>query len=1366
MNSNLYFLIIRKFNLALFISVLNILSIQFNQLSATHVVGGQLSYKKLTDLGRGYFEVTLIFRRDCGPKTEPIDSPALLGVFYGDNQKAFKIGVDGVVPLKLRKHEIVPETIDNICIGKFSAVCVEQAFYSDTVFFPQDDRGYLLVYQRCCRNASLQNINDPLETGTTFTSTIDPQNLFLGNSSPDFGEIFPPIYICTNKPFLFTNSAVDLDGDSLVYSLCNPYQGKTKKDPGGRPDFPPYDTITWKTPYSLNNLLGSPFTLNSNTGEMSCIPKFTGQYLVGICVYEYDKLTKKLKGSSRRDFELNVVPCGIKPVASFDLNSKLCDGLKVDFKNQTSDGIDFTWYFDWPNLSPSSSAFNPSYTYPGPGTYEVVLIAKNGDCEDTSILKIKVIDPKLNINFNYTLDCINQVNLQLNDISSSSGLIIKREWKLIGKKDTLFSDLANPKFTLKGDGKIVITLTITDENGCIATISKELELNVINVQLIADSLTICRGDSTKLVKNPDPRLIYNWTPTTSLNLTNPSDPIAKPKTTTTYSVTITDGPCAAIRQITIFVRDKIEVTVSGDTTTCDGKIDLIAKSDTATTFIWSLDPNFNSVVFTGDHFKTTTSGTKTYYIKGGNANQCPDTASITVTDHSLKLDYLKEYTVCTGDTFNLSVINLNPGDQLSIIWLPNPIIIGTLNTLSPTISCASSGKYVLYFSVKNQFDCNLSDSVIINAVAAPIPEFTMDNECGSLLVKVTTQNNGRITWDFGDGIGKSNEKSATYLYKKHGKYIIRLSIDTICVRSLEKEITVVDLNLSKLRDTVISCFGESVQLNPGANPNYHYEWVPSKGLDDPRSPNPTATVDTTTTYYLTVFDPDFPDSCSLKDSITVFVPPTLKIKAESDTTLCEKAKITLRVTSNLSDTEFEWCDEFNHPVGKSKEIDVNPEKSTFYIVKATDAFGCTLRDTVEVKIVGLKSNLADTIISCFGMPVQLNPGGNPDYHYEWTPATGLDNTKIPNPTATTSVSTKYFVTISHPDFPGVCILMDSVCVLVPPALRIQAGPDTTLCEKTKLTLSVTANLNGTEYEWCDENNRPIGKTNQIDVFPEKSTFYIVKAIDTFGCNVRDTIYVKLFELNASLSEPDAICLGDTTFIKVLAGAGTHYKYEWSPKEFIIGSNTDSIIFVNPNQTTTFKVKISNDQNCDWELTRTVVVSNPKNKFTVKADPTKIVPGQKSQLTATYNSGWTYLWSPQDGSLSDSSIYNPVATPLKTTSYTVTVTDENGCTATDEVTIIVNTCFESIFLPNAFSPNGDHVNDTLYVRCLPNAITKMELVIYSRWGEKVFATTDKSIGWDGRFKDEELPPAVYGYGLKFTCHENQELVKKGNISIIK
>lgn len=1174
-----------------------------NPIHATHIVGGQLSYR---NLGHNYYEVTIVFRRDCKPDTEPFDPIAQLGIFYTDNQKAYNIGHDGVIQIKLTSVETLQDTIPNVCIGKYQEVCVQQTIYKDTLYLPEDDynRGYILVYQRCCRNSTLLNIIDPLETGSTYTATITPLNLKQGNSNPYFGEKFPPIYICANKPFLFNHSAIDYDGDSLVYNLCTPYKGKTKAFPGGRPDFPPYDTVIWKSPFSITNVIGSPFAIDSKTGMITATPNIVGQFVVGICAYEYRK--GELIGYSRRDFELNIVPCGQKPTAAFERSSGLCDGLKVNFRNLSTDGIEFTWYFDWKsNKNLISKDFNPMFTYSKEGEYEVVLIAKNGDCDDTSHLIIKVIDPKLLADFDYTLSCDTKVGLQIKDKSSSNYNITNRQWMLSGPKDTIVSNLPDPVFSLKGDGKISIKLTITDENGCTASITKMLEVKIVNVDLLPD-LTICRGDSAKLVKNPDPHLSYNWEPKSTLNLNNPSDPFAKPTTKTTYTVTITDGPCSVIKQVTVSVRDKINISVMGDTSICDGLIDLTAKSDSATTFIWSLNPNFIPVLFTGSHYIDHINGSKTFYVKGGNGDQCQDSTSITISDHSVKLRYDSIYTVCVEDTVTIHIANLNPADQLVINWLPNSIILSPLNVLNPKILCPSPGRYVLYFTIKNQFACEYSDSIVINAVTPPDPDFTIENECGSLRIKVNATSHGSINWDFGDGMGSSHERSTSYEYKRHGKYIVRLTVDSICTRMLQKEITIVELKIN-LRDTVISCNGESVQLNPGGDPKYHYEWTPATGLDNPTSPNPTATVSVSTKYYVKITDPDFPDSCSLSDTICVFVPAKLLLHAVPDTILCEKAKITLKVSSNQNGTEYEWCDRFNHPIGKGPEIEVTPDSTTFYIVKA---------------------------------------------------------------------------------------------------------------------------------------------------------------FDPYGCGSRDTVYVELFELNATLSGPDFICIGDSTFIRVNPGPGTNYHYKWSPKDFILGSDTSSIVYVKPDQTTQFTVKISNDHHCDWELSKTINVNNPKSGLSVDAEPDTIVAGQTSQLMATKHDNWKYIWKPQDGTLNDSSIYNPIAKPIRTTVYTVTVTDENGCTATATIRVVVKTCEESFFIPNAFSPNNDKVNDILYVRSLPNAFLDMELIIYNRWGTKVFTSNNVNDGWDGKFKNESLTPDVYGYGLKITCPDGRKIAKKGNISIIK
>jgi hypothetical protein len=204
---------------SLFISAFVYLSL-INSLQATHIVGGQLTYRSL---GKNYFEVTIVFRRDCqfGAKDAPLDNPALLGVFYEkDNQKAYKIGYDGVVPMKLLSNDTLEESIDQVCLNNFEKVCVHQAIYRDTVYLPYDDShpgGYILAYQRCCRNKTLTNIEDPLNTGATYTVLISEATIIgNGNSSPVFRDSFPPLYICSGKQFNFNHFATDSDGDSLV----------------------------------------------------------------------------------------------------------------------------------------------------------------------------------------------------------------------------------------------------------------------------------------------------------------------------------------------------------------------------------------------------------------------------------------------------------------------------------------------------------------------------------------------------------------------------------------------------------------------------------------------------------------------------------------------------------------------------------------------------------------------------------------------------------------------------------------------------------------------------------------------------------------------------------------------------------------------------------------------------------------------------------------------------------------------------------------------------------------------------------------------------------------------------------------------
>ncbi len=1187
------------------ISSVVFLFLGLQELSASHIVGGQISYRHLHHT---YYEVTVVVRRDCinGADTVPFDNPAIIGVFYGDYQKAFRVGDDGTYRFAQTVDDTLNETIDNVCLGKFDRVCVHQTIYRDTINLPLDDRGYYLVYQRCCRNNIISNIIDPTETGATFSVFVPslPLNPPEFNSSPQWGD-WPPIYTCTNLPFEFNHSAIDPDGDSLVYSFCTPYSGKTKLDPAGRPDNPPYDTINWKPNFGLQNLIGAPFSIDAKTGIIKGQPNLTGHFLVGVCVSEYRK--GRLLTFTRRDFELTVVACGIKPDVDFIRKSNLCDGLRVQFENTTKNGMLYFWYFDFANnKNVNSTDKDPVFTYSKEGTYEVVLVAKNGDCDDTTRHIIKVIDPQVHAAFKDSLTCDSLGTLYLIDQSSSRYNIISREWTIFGRVDSFRSSDRNPIIKLKRDGFYEIGYIITDENGCTSKTTSQFNFKFVNIDLNASDTSICVGDSIRLVKNPDPRLHYTWSPTNSLNLSDPSNPIAKPSQSTTYSVTISDGPCSVVKEIKVHVKQKIPYKITGDTLSCDGMITLHAQSDSTTLYTWSYNPNFDPAISMDSILKIKIENQKRIYFKVGKANQCGDTISLLVSSHEIDISHKREYEICAGDSLEIQIFNNKPSDTLTIKWLDNPIIIGPKDQLKTILHVPNPGRFVIYFETKNKYNCTESDSIIITAINFTTPDIQLDNDCGSLTIKVSTNSKGKIHWDFGDGAGQSNASSTSYTYSKPGKYTITLQADSICTRINEITVTVVELRL-ELQDTIISCNGEPVALNPGGSSTYLYEWSPTEGLDNPKSSNPIATVTTSRWYYVRIVNPDFPDLCDLRDSIYVFIPPTLHVTAFPDTTLCQKSKIQLHATSN-----------------------------------------------------------------------QLN----------------------------------------------------------------------------------------VEYQWCDLQNKPIGSGMSLEIDVDSSSRFFVKIKDKYGCSEKDTVDIVLYTFNGTIEGPEVICKGDTAkLIAKLLPSSTQFKLLWGPQNLIIGSVGDSCIFTKPDKSSTYTLSIDNSKGCTWDLDYVLDVNDIQSSLNVTVTPSIVVAGQSTQLFATYNPKWTYKWVPQDG-LNNPNIHNPVATPIKTTSYTVMVTDEAGCTGTATVHVIVQSCPDAVFLPNAFSPNNDSKNDELCVRTRPGTLTKMELIIYNRWGEKVFETSDPGTCWDGTYKNSKLSPDVFGYLLKYSCVENQEFIKKGNISLLK
>ncbi|MFN4233666.1 MAG: PKD domain-containing protein [Bacteroidia bacterium] len=350
--------------------------------NATHIVGGELTYRCL---GNNNYEIKLKIYRDCLNGMAPFDDPANITIFNSSG------GVVQTIQISNPVITTIPPSINSPCFQVPSGVCVEEGVYTTTINLPPLAGGYTLAYQRCCRNNTIININSPGNVGSTYTAHIPDPGLATCNSNPRF-NYFPPIFVCAGVPLSFNHSATDLDGDSLVYELCDAYEGATPQNPMPTvvSPAPPFGSVPYSGSFTGTYPMTSnpPLSINPQTGLLTGTPTQIGQFVVAVCVSEYRN--GQLLSVGRRDFQFNVVNCPYYVDAiitpQFQLtNGNYCNGLTYTFLNQSVGGTNYLWDFGIINSNnDTSTAFQPTFTFPDTGTYTITLIVNPGPCADTT----------------------------------------------------------------------------------------------------------------------------------------------------------------------------------------------------------------------------------------------------------------------------------------------------------------------------------------------------------------------------------------------------------------------------------------------------------------------------------------------------------------------------------------------------------------------------------------------------------------------------------------------------------------------------------------------------------------------------------------------------------------------------------------------------------------------------------------------------------------------------------------------------------------------------------------------------------------------------------------------------------------------
>jgi gliding motility-associated-like protein len=869
------------------------------------------------------------------------------------------------------------------------------------------------------------------------------------------------------------------------------------------------------------------------------------------------------------------------------------------------------------------------------------------------------------------------------------------------------------------------TCTITDANSCPITKTFLITQPTAITASASSTQTSCTsntGTATTSASGGTGTLTYSWAPSGGTNAT------ATGLAAGNYTCTITDGNgCTATATANVATAPSPSATLQSQTDVlCNG-----GSTGTATVNATGGSPGYTySWAPSGGTAATGTAmAAGNYTCTITDAGGCTVTQSVAIIEPTaVTASATSTPTGCTTSIGTATATASGGTGTLTYSWAPS----GGTNATATNLA---AGIYTV--TVTDANGCSTTANTSISSTGGPVTtvQSSSDVLCnggstGSGTISAT--GNGPFTYNWSPSGG--NAASATGL--SANTYSVSVTDQGGCLTIQTVTITEPTALVSNPTSTPASCGnndGTADAVASGGTGTLTYSWAPSGG---------TAATEINLaagTYTVTVTDGN---GCIATASIPVTSTggPTASVQSTADVTCFGGSTGTATVSaSGNNPLTYSWS-----PSGGNAATATGLPAGA-YSVTITDAGGCTTIQTLTItEPTALQSNPTSTAATCGnsnGSADAVASGGTGPYTYVWS-----------NSQTTAVVSSlaggSYSVTVT--DANG-CTTTSTVVVTVTgaPTVTVQSSSNVLCFGGTtgSATVNATGGASPYTYAWS-----PTGGTNATATNLAAGT-YTVTVTGSDGCAQTQLV---------TLTQPTAIAVtgnsvsencgnGDGSASASASGGTPGYTYVWSN-----ASTNDSISNLAAG---TYTVTATDANGC--AVASTVTVTNTSTAIADAGTSVTITSGQTVQLNGT--GGITYSWSPSTG-LSCSTCQNPIASPTVTTVYTLTITDSNGCTGSDTVTVFVDIACGEVYIPNAFSPNADRQNDVLYVR--GNCVKYLDFKLYNRWGEQVFYTSDVANGWDGTWRGQACEAAVFTYYLRATLMDGTEIERQGNISLVK
>ena len=756
---------------------------------ASHIVGGEMTYKYV---GPGsapntsiYTVILKLFRdQDC---TNCAQMPAdvWIGIYNNDNNSEIINPGTGSNYFDVPKASEDRVAVDPFppCISNPPTLDYDVATYSLQVILPNNGKGYTAAYQTCCRVHPLENVyNDSGSgggTGATYNCSIPAVN----DNSPEFSTSVDAI--CSHKHFTLQFDATDADRDSLVYIFAPAYNSGAVTDSRNVNPFPPaYASVNYINGYTFQTPLGDKAVIDPQTGIISGIAPEVGEYVVCVAVRSYRNGV--FVSEHRKDFIVNVTNCDFAGV-ELDPKPVSCDGFSVDFSNDNNSSKNQTFYWEFGDpasgVLDTSTLKTPTHVYTDTGAYVYKLVINRGQQCSDSATQVRLVYPGFAPGFTSTGRCVNTA-IQFTDTTKSKyGTVSAWRWDFgnpTATNDT--SVIKNPAYTYSAIGNYPVQLTVSNTKGCIKTITDTIAIIDKPTFDITNDTLICSIDTLQLTATGTGSIV--WTPNYNINNQSSFSPLVSPKTTTTYSATLTETPgCFATKSVVVNVVDRVTLNAGNDSTICQtDSIRLNPVSD-GLHYIWSPASSLNNNLIKNP---TAAPSTNTTFHVVASIGKCTtaDDISIRVVPYP-NANAGVDTTVCFP-----ARLQLHATGGESYVWTPSTFL-SNVNIADPVATPTQSIRYVV--AVTDVLGCPKPsfDSVLVlveKIVADAGPRDT------SIVVNQPLQLNGTgaetFSWTPSTGLNNPNIANPVALLSENQQYVLKAQSAAGCMGTDTINVTV------------------------------------------------------------------------------------------------------------------------------------------------------------------------------------------------------------------------------------------------------------------------------------------------------------------------------------------------------------------------------------------------------------------------------------------------------------------------------------------------------------------------------------------------------------------------------------------------